>query len=135
MAVELTQHPRHWAETIPDKPAVIFAGSGRIVSYRELSERSNRCAHMLRRLGLQRGGTLSLLIENHPIFLETAWAAQNAGLYFTPISSRFKIDEIAYIVADCGATVVVATAQQLELVRELQLPLPHVHYVLAGACT
>jgi fatty-acyl-CoA synthase len=133
MAVKLTQHPRHWAEVTPDKPAAIFSGSGRIVSYRELSERSNRCAHMLRRFGLQRGGTLALLVENHPVFLETAWAAQNAGLYFTAISWRFKIDEIAYIVADCGATVVVATAQQLDLVRELQVRLPKIRYVLAGA--
>jgi fatty-acyl-CoA synthase len=133
MAVELTQHPRHWAEVTPDKPAAIFAGSGSVVSYRELSERSNRCAHMLRRLGLQRGDTLALLIENHPVFLETAWAAQNTGLYFTAISWRFKIDEIASIVADCGATVVVATAQHGDLVRELQERLPNIRYVLAGA--
>ena len=132
MIDKLTQHPRHWAGVTPDKPAMIFAGSGRVVSYRELSERSNRCAQMLRRLGLQRGDHVALLIENHPIFMEVAWAAQNAGLHFTPISWRFKIDEVAFIVADSGARVLLATAQQLELLRELRQRLPRVCYVVAG---
>jgi long-chain acyl-CoA synthetase len=130
---QLTQHPRHWARVAPDKPAIVFAGSGQVVTYRELSERADRCAQLLRHLGLQRGEHLAMLIENHPVFMEVAWAAQNSGLYYTPVSWRFKIDEIAYIVEDCGAKLVVATAQQADLVRELQRRLPAVRYLLAGA--
>jgi long-chain acyl-CoA synthetase len=35
-------------EAQPDKPAVIMGRSGQTVSYRDLEERSNRLAHLLR---------------------------------------------------------------------------------------
>ena len=63
---------------------------------------------------------MAFLIENHPRFLEIAWAAHNSGLYFTPISWRFQVDEIAFILEDCGAQVVIVSAQQLTMLPELR---------------
>ncbi len=120
MTAALTKHPRHWARLTPQRPAVIFGGSGAVVTYGELDQRSNRCAHLLRSLGLQRGAHMAILVENHPRFLELAWAAQNAGLYFTPISWRFQLDEIAFILEDCGARVLFASQAQSALTRALQ---------------
>jgi fatty-acyl-CoA synthase len=133
MPSSLQQHPRHWATLEPDRPALIFGGSGTVVTYGELSERSNRCAQLLRRLGLVRGDHVALLIENHPRFLEVAWGAHNAGLYFTPISWRFQSDEIAFILQDCGANVLIASAAQLATVRELRRRLPAVRFLIIGA--
>jgi long-chain acyl-CoA synthetase len=79
-------HPAHWAEQTPDRAAIIFGGSGKVITYGALNERANRCAHLMRSLNLQVGDRVAMLIENHPAFLEIAWAAQNAGLIFTPIS-------------------------------------------------
>ena len=45
-------HPSEHARTNPDKPAYIMAGSGTVVSYGQLEERSQRCAQLLRGLGL-----------------------------------------------------------------------------------
>ena len=36
-------------------------------------------------------------MENHPRFLEVAWAAQRSGLRYTAISTRLTADEVAYI--------------------------------------
>ena len=36
------------AQRTPDKPAYVMAASGEAVTYRELDERSNRLAHLLR---------------------------------------------------------------------------------------
>ena len=67
----------------PDRPAVVMAGSGAVTTYRQLDERSNRLAHVFRRAGLRTGDHVALMMENGSPFLEAAWAAQRAGLYYT----------------------------------------------------
>ena len=96
-------HPRQVAAQHPDKAAVVMSGSGLVVSYAQLAERSNRAAQLLRALGLKAGDVIAICLDNQPSFFELCWAAHNAGLYFTPVSSRLKVIEIAYVVADCEA--------------------------------
>ncbi|MET0984851.1 MAG: AMP-binding protein, partial [Steroidobacteraceae bacterium] len=126
---EFREHPRRWAVSDPDRPAIVLAGSGRVVTYGELDRRANQAAHLFRKLGLNRGDHVAMLIENHPRFLEIAWAAQNAGLYYTPISWRFRPEEIAFILGDCGANVLLYTQQQAELVQSLSRQLPEMTYI------
>ena len=105
-----TFQPGAYLETRGDDPAVIMAESGVIVTYRELDERSKRVAQLLRSNGLQAGDHIAVLLENHPRYLEVFWGAQRAGLYTTPINWHLKPDEAGYIVEDCGATAVFASA-------------------------
>ncbi|MFE9101215.1 acyl-CoA synthetase [Actinomadura geliboluensis] len=98
------------AAQTPDKPAVIMAGSGRVVTFRELNEESNRLAQLLRAEGLRPGDHIAFMLENHPLYLAIAWAAQRSGLYYTPISSRLQDEELAYIVGNCEAKVFIAGA-------------------------
>jgi long-chain acyl-CoA synthetase len=102
-------HPKIHAQTQPDKPAIIMATSGETVTYRQLDERSNQGAHLFRSLGLKRGDVVAILMDNHPRFLEAAWAAQRAGLYYTCISSKLSAGEIEYIVGDSGAQALIAS--------------------------
>ncbi|GIH48841.1 Acyl-CoA synthetase (AMP-forming)/AMP-acid ligase II [Microbispora rosea] len=104
-------HPGAIAAVTPDKPAVIMAGSGRVVTFRELDEESNRLAHLLRAAGLKPGDHIAFMLENHPLFLVIAWAAHRSGLYYTAISSRLQADELAYIVDNCGARVFISSAK------------------------
>lgn len=99
------------AAKTPDKPAVIMAGSGEVVTFRELDEESNRLARLLRAEGLRPGDHIAFMLENHRSFLAIAWAAQRSGLYYTAISSRLRPDELAYIVGDCGAKVFLSSAR------------------------
>ncbi|WP_067824031.1 acyl-CoA synthetase [Actinomadura kijaniata] len=98
------------AEETPDKPAVIMAGTGRVITYRELNEESNRLAQLLHAEGLRAGDHIAFMLENHPLYLAIAWAAQRAGLYYTAISSRLQADELAYIVDNCEARVFISSA-------------------------
>lgn len=100
-------HPRDYRQD--SRPAIIMAGSGRAVSFAELDDRANRVAHLLRARGLQPGDRVALWIDNSPHYHEIAWGAYNAGLLFVPISTRLKVDEAAYIVRDCGATLLFAS--------------------------
>lgn len=98
-----------------DHPAVIMAASGKVTTYRELDERSNQLAQHLHDLGLGRGDVIAILLENHPRFPEVCWAAERSGPYDTAISTRLITDEIAYIVEDSGAGVVITSRAQSDV--------------------
>ena len=98
-----------------DKPAYIMAGSGEVVTYGELTERSRRGARFMREQGAEHGDTVAFLLENHPRLLELAWAAQRAGLRYTAISPRLTRDEVAYILEDSGAKLLFHSAQTFEV--------------------
>ncbi len=104
-------HPSIHARTRPDKIAYQMAGSGKAITYRQLDELSNRGAQLFRSLGLKAGDHVALLMENRLAFMEICWAAQRSGLYYTAISRYLTADEIAYIVRDCGARVVITSPQ------------------------
>lgn len=112
-------HPSVHARTHPDKIAYQMAGSGKAISYRELDELSNQGARLFRALGLKAGDHIAFLIENRLAFMETCWAAQRAGLYYTAISRYLTQDEIAYIVKDCGARLVITSPKCADQIKGL----------------
>jgi len=112
------------AQSTPDQPAYVMAGSGEVVTYRELDERSNRLANLFYDAGLRFGDHIAICAENHPRYLEIAWAAQRSGLYFTPINYHFNADEIAYVVDNCDARAYVTSAHLADTAAELTDRLP-----------
>jgi long-chain acyl-CoA synthetase len=104
----------------PGRPAVIMAESGEQLSFAELDARSNRLAHLFRAKGIGVGGHLAILLENQLRYFEVAWAAQRAGLYYTPISWHLGADEAAYIIRDCGAQALVTSAKFAQLMDAMK---------------
>jgi len=123
-------YPATHAQTHPSKPAYVMASSGEVVTYRQLNERSNRCAQLFAALGLRPGDGIALCLENHPRWFEITWAAQRSGLYYTPISSRLLAPEVEYIVNDCGAQVFLTSMSKSDVAHALTGRLPHVHTTL-----
>ncbi|GAT64558.1 acyl-CoA synthetase [Planomonospora sphaerica] len=119
-------HPGAIAAVSPDKPAVIMAGSGRVVTYRELDEESNRLAQLFRASGLRPGDHVAFMLENHPLFLAVAWAAHRSGLYYTAISSRLTAGELAYIVDNCEARVFISSAALADVATSITEVTPRV---------
>ena len=63
-------------------------------------------------------------MKNQRRFLEACFGADRAGVYYTTISTRLMAEEIAYIVRDCGAQVLVISEDLDELVKQLHPLLP-----------
>ena len=64
-------HPTTHAANRPDHPAIIMAGSGRTITYREMEDAANRVAQLFRSRGVGPGDTVGLWLENQsarPIF-------------------------------------------------------------------
>jgi acyl-CoA synthetase (AMP-forming)/AMP-acid ligase II len=119
------QYPGTWSRLRPDHPAQILAASGEVLTYRELDERSNRLAHLFRRLGLERGDHIALFLENHSRYLELVWAALRSGLYYTPVNSLLGPEEAEYVVRDSDARLIVASTGKADVATELRTQLPH----------
>jgi len=103
-------YPGKHAALTPDKPAVIMAGSGEALTYRELNERSMRLAQLFVANGLDEGDRVAILAENHIRYFEAYWAAIRAGLYVTGVNWHLTAAEAGYIVANSGAKALVTTA-------------------------
>ena len=126
-------HPFHHARTSPDKPALIMADTGQTVSYRELDDRSNQVAQLIRALGMRSGDHIALMLENHPAYFEICWGAHRAGLIYTAMSTRLTEGEASYIVGDCGAKVVIASRAMAGAVGHLPAACRAVqHWLMLG---
>jgi acyl-CoA synthetase (AMP-forming)/AMP-acid ligase II len=91
----------------PDKPALI-TDDGRTVSYSELNRRANRCAAALRSLGVGPGDRCLHMQYNGVVGFELAHALRKLRAVATPINYRLRGAEIAYVLNDSGAVVVLA---------------------------
>lgn len=113
------KHPSDHARIAPDKIAYRMAGSGAQLSYAELDRRSNQGAHALRSVGLGPGDHLAVMMENRLEFMEICWAAHRCGLIYTPISRHLSANEAAYVVQDCGASILIVSDEQLSASPDL----------------
>jgi acyl-CoA synthetase (AMP-forming)/AMP-acid ligase II len=114
-ALFVSEHARRQ----PDRPAVVEVATGETVTYGALETRSVKLSRMWRERGIGHGGHVAILMDNDARYFEVAWAAQRSGLYFTPVNWHLTPDEAAYIVRDCGATVLVASGRLTGLARAI----------------
>jgi len=107
-------YPGKWAQEFPDKPAVINSVTGAHVTYKQLDDRSNQLAQLWWEQGLRTGDHVAVFLENHLNYLEVVWAALRSGLYITSINRYLTTEEAGYILNDCEAQSVVASARIIE---------------------
>jgi fatty-acyl-CoA synthase len=120
----LSLHPIHHAQTRPDHPAVIMAGSGANMTFGQMDERSNRFAHLLRAHGLGPDHGFAVLLENRIEFFTLIWGSQRAGTMLVPISTRLTAPEIAYILRDSGAKLLITSTAFAHVLGQLRGEFP-----------
>ena len=126
-------HPGINGPKFKDKPALIMAGSGDVITHQELNELSNQGAQLFRSLGLKPGDSLAFMMENHKLFFPIAFAAYRSGLKYTAISWRLQASEVEYIVKDCGAKVFITSKFLEESAKDLSSSLEGVNkFMLDG---
>lgn len=108
-------HPRFHAQTSPDKAAAICSLSGDRLTYGDLERSANQGAHYLRSLGIEAGNTIAIWLPNCLKYYEIYWAAQRAGLYITPLSTKLTAQEAAYILNDSASRLLVTSGDIPEL--------------------
>jgi fatty-acyl-CoA synthase len=86
---------------------VALVHDGVACTYAELSARVEGLAAVLAGAGVRHGDRVAYLGPNHPALIETLFAAGALGAAFVPLNTRLAAPELAYILADSGAAVLV----------------------------
>jgi O-succinylbenzoate-CoA ligase len=108
------------AHLSPGLDAYVDSESGARFSYPELNARCNRTANALSALGIGKGDRVGLLMMNSPEFVESFFAIAKLGAVVVPINWRLVPDELAFILKDSGAKLLIFGAEFGAAVADLQ---------------
>ncbi|MEB3103701.1 class I adenylate-forming enzyme family protein [Ferviditalea candida] len=88
----------------PEKE-VIYDGTRRI-NYRELHEESDWIASAMSRLGIGKGDRIGVSLPNWHEFIVLYFAISKLGAILVPFNTRYREDEVEYILSNSGAKIV-----------------------------
>ncbi|MGB3503394.1 MAG: AMP-binding protein [Mesorhizobium sp.] len=114
----ISAYLREWAKIQPQKPAIIYYG--KVVTFRELDDLSERFARLLIANGVSKGDRVAVLMQNCPQFTIAFHGILKAGAVYTPISPMSKTFELSHQLLDSGARVIVAQDRLIPLVRQVR---------------
>ena len=109
------ERPRHLWAMVEQAAArngdgeALVCGDTRL-SWQETMRRAREIATGFTRLGLQRGDRVALLLGNRIEFPLILFAAAQAGLVTVLLGTRQQKPEIAYVLTDCGARLLIHEA-------------------------
>ncbi len=89
----------------PENPAVKW--KDQLVSYRELNQRANRLAHLLREQGVRTGDHVGLIVERQPDMISGMLGILKAGAVYIPIDPDYPLARKEYILQKSAVSVIV----------------------------
>ncbi len=105
----------HWVNQITrhahEKPGAVYLRfEGRSITWSQLGQRVTAAAAALAGRGVGAGDRVAIMMTNRPEFLETMFAVNALGAIAVPVNFRLSADEIAFILTDSGARLLVVDA-------------------------
>ena len=101
---------RQRAEVAPDKPFLFSEADRRQFTYREFEATVRRVAGMLAARGVRKGDVVSLLLPNSAEYVIAYFACWHIGALAGPINSLLKTQEIAYVISNSEAKVLLVNS-------------------------
>ena len=117
-----------WVTEAPDREALAFGDQS--WTWAELDDRVRRAAGALRASGLGPGDRLAVLDKNHPACVELTLAASLIGAANVVVSFRLSREELAHVLDDSAAQVVVVGAEFAATLAGIRDRLPKVREVV-----
>ncbi len=117
-----------WATAAPDREALRFGQQS--WTWVQLDDRIRRAAAALRAAGVGPGDRFAVLDKNHPACLELTLAASLIGATNAVVNFRLAADELAHVLNDSTAQVVIVGAEFAEALGEVRRGLPDVREVI-----
>lgn len=121
---------RATAQRVPDGTAVVYGD--RRWTWREVDESADACAAALVKRGLHAGDRVALLLGNSIDFVIAYYGIARAGLVCVPLNPAYTVAEVAVMLADSGARMVLVQESTREVGEASADALPGCEVVCVG---
>jgi acyl-CoA synthetase (AMP-forming)/AMP-acid ligase II len=128
MAETLADMIRERAVDRGEAPAITYRDT--TITYAELDARSNQIAHALRAAGIGRGDRVAVFDKNVPEFFELLLGASKLGAVLAAVNWRLAPVEVAQILNDATARVLLVGAEFVRCLEEIEPQLETVELVV-----
>jgi len=118
------------AERLGDDVAIRTADDAVTLSWNELRARVRAIAGGLDSLGVSKGDTVALMLNNRPEFIPIDLAAASLGAVPFSIYQTLTPDQIQYVLSDAGSRVAVVESMFLEPLMAAKQGLPDLEHVV-----
>src|SRR3954454_18286574 len=118
------------AAEVPDRVAIRTKGDEVKISWREYAERVERIAAGLAGLGLRRGDTIGLMLNNRPEFHLVDAAAMHLGATPFSVYNTYSAEQIEFLGSDSESSILVTEGASLDTVMKVKEARPEVRHVV-----
>src|SRR5437660_1510059 len=123
------------AHDFADRPALRTRGGEFSITWEEYADRVRRTAAGLAGLGVDRGRTVALMLNNRPEFHIVDAAAMHLGATVFSIYNTYAPEQIEHLIRDADTTVVVTEAAYLDRIMKVREACPDVEHVVDVDCS
>jgi len=116
------------AERLADDPAIVAGGEE--ISWAELRQRVDRLAGGLAKLGVGKGDTVAMMMNNRPEFFLCDLAIVSLGGVPFSIYQTSSPEQIQYVVSDAGAKVAIVESMFLDVFNKAREDLPGIEHLV-----
>lgn len=89
------------------------------VSYHDLNQGANRCAHRFLELGVEKGDRVVLFLNKSLIFVVAHLALQKIGAIAVPLNPGFKKSELDYLLHDADPRLVISDLEKSDMISKI----------------
>jgi acyl-coenzyme A synthetase/AMP-(fatty) acid ligase len=123
--------------TDPARVALLWEdqdGNRARLTFRDISQQSNRVANVLTGLGIRRGDPVMIVLPRIPLWQSTYIGALKAGAMVIPCVSMLREKDLVYRANHSGATAIIAGTESAEMVADLRRDCPSLRqFLLVGS--
>ena len=107
------------AKRIPEKPAIVFVNEERVWTYRELNEYANQVANYYHSLGLQKGDTAAIFMENCPEYIGVCLGLWKIGVVTALVNHNLRHESLAHCVTVAKSSLLVFSSSLANAVADV----------------
>jgi len=111
-------------EKYRDKTFLFSTADRRSWTYTEFDRAVNRAANLLSFHSIQKGDVVSLLLPNGAEYIIAYFACWKIGAIANPVNSLLKYEEIAFVVGNSEAKILLVNSQFIATISEIKNDLP-----------
>jgi fatty-acyl-CoA synthase len=114
----------------PEHKALHF--EGRTWTYGQMQAAITDCAARLSALGVTKGERVAFLGHNQPMFFLSMFATARLGAIFVPLNFRLTGPELAFMIEDSGAAILIVDAHHAPTIAPVREQLRQLNWLLAA---